>query len=207
MSRGRYTCAANPAPLESDPWTPSCAPIWTICAPSCAEIRHSADEVRTELRQEIQRTADALRTELSAKIEGTADALRTELSAKTEGTADALRTELSAKIEGTADALRTELSAEIEGTADALRTELSAKIEGTAETLRRHFGVVTEGLRWELRAVAEGTLGNTAAIERLEAEMNRRFVSAEAVQRAAFDDFREQLGDVRRDLAELRAGR
>ena len=147
MSRGRYTCAANPAPLESDPWTPSCAPIWTICAPSCAEIRHSADEVRTELRQEIQRTADAL------------------------------------------------------------RTELSAKIEGTAETLRRHFGVVTEGLRWELRAVAEGTLGNTAAIERLEAEMNRRCVSAEAVQRAALDDFQEQLVDVRRDLAELRAGR
>jgi hypothetical protein len=37
--------------------------------------------------------------------------------------------------------------------------------------------------------------------------MNRRFVSAESVQRAAFDDFREQLGEARRDLAELRAGR
>ena len=109
---------------------------------------------------------------------------------------DDMRAELRAEIQRAADEVRTEL-----------RTELSAKIEGTAETLRRHFGVVAESLRWELRAVAEGTLGNTAAIERLEAEMNRRFVSAEAVQRAAFDDFREQLGDVRRDLAELRAGR
>jgi F0F1-type ATP synthase membrane subunit b/b' len=144
---------------------------------------------------------------MDAELRAYLDDMRAELRAEIRHSADEVRTELRQEIQRTADALRTELSAKIEGTADALRTELSAKIEGTAETLRRHFGVVTEGLRWELRAVAEGTLGNTAAIERLEAEMNRRFVSAEAVQRAAFDDFREQLGDVRRDLAELRAGR
>jgi hypothetical protein len=114
---------------------------------------------------------------------------------------------MDAELRAYLDDMRAELRTEIQRAADELRTEMSAKIEGSAETLRRHFGVVAEGLRWELRAVAEGTLGNTAAIERLEAEMNRRFISAEAVQRAAFDDFRGQLGGVRRDLAELRAGR
>ena len=103
--------------------------------------------------------------------------------------------------------LRAELRADIQRTADELRTELHARIEGSADELRRHFGVLAEGLRWELRIVAEGTLGNAAAIARLEAEMNRRFLGAEVVQRAAFADIRDQLGDVRRELAEIRAGR
>ena len=120
---------------------------------------------------------------------------------------DEMRAELREEIRRAADELRTELREEIRRSTDELRTELSAKIEDSAETLRRHFGVLGEALRWELRSVAEGTLSNAAAIDRLEAEMNRRFVGAEAVQRAAFDDFREQLGDVRRNLAELRAGR
>jgi F0F1-type ATP synthase membrane subunit b/b' len=157
-----------------------------------SELRAYLDEMRAELRTEIQGAAAEIRTELRAEIQRAADEVRIELREQ---------------IRRSADEVRTGLREEIRRSADEVRIELSAKIEDSAETLRRHFGVVTEGLRWELRVVAEGTLGNAAAIDRLEVEMNRRFVSAEAAQRAAFDDFREQLGDVRRDLAELRAGR
>ena len=178
MSRGRYTCAGDPAPLESDSWTRSCAPIWTTCAPNCAPTS-SARPLKS----------------------GSSSARRSSAPPPQ------LRTELREEIQRSAAQLRTELREEIQRSAAELRAELLAKIEDSADTLRRHFGVLEESLRSEFRAVAEGTLGNTAAINRLEAEMNRRFIGAEAVQRAAFVDFREQLGEARRDLAELRAGR
>jgi F0F1-type ATP synthase membrane subunit b/b' len=133
--------------------------------------------------------------------------MRAELRAEIQGTAAEMRAELRAEIQGTAAETRAELRAEIQGTAAETRAELRAEIQGTAAELRRHFGVLAEDLRSDIRAVAEGTLGNASAIHHLEVEMNRRFVSAEVVQRVAFDDFREQLGDVRRDLAELRSGR
>lgn len=47
----------------------------------------------------------------------------------------------------------------------------------TVEEIKRHFGIVAEGLRSEIRAVAEGQ-------EQLRSEMNERFSEV----RAEFDE-------------------
>jgi predicted nuclease with TOPRIM domain len=61
----------------------------------------------------------------------------------------------------------------------------------------RELGVLTEDLRSQIQAVAEGGRGNEQAIERLRLEMHERFRENEIVVGAAFRQ-------IRRDIDELR---
>jgi hypothetical protein len=110
------------------------------------------------------------------------DDLRRHLDART----DRLRDEIQAS----AATLRAELSAHDLQVAESLRTEL-----------RGHFGVLIEDVRADIRAVAEGVALNNEAIGRLAAEMNARFASAEAMNRAAFSEVGRQIAELRRDVA------
>ena len=80
--------------------------------------------------------------------------------------------------------------------------ETRAYLDDRLSELRRHFGVLTEDVRADIRAVAEGVALNTEAIGRLAAEMNARFASAEALNQVASAYLRRQVAEVRRDVAQ-----
>jgi hypothetical protein len=54
---------------------------------------------------------------------------------------------------------------------DRLHTELRAEMRTSSEETRRHFDVVSEGLRGDIRTVAEGVIANSERIERVGAEI------------------------------------
>ena len=56
------------------------------------------------------------------------------------------------------------------------------------EQTRRHFDVVAEGLRSELRQVADGVALNTEALERFRAETARNFTEVRAEIRLSHAD-------------------
>ena len=67
-----------------------------------------------------------------------------------------------------------------------LRTEMRAE---AAET-RRHFDVVAEGLRGDIRLVAEGVAASTDSIARLRTDVTREMSEHFRVVHLAFADFR-----------------
>jgi hypothetical protein len=87
----------------------------------------------------------------------------------------------------------------------AVDAETRAYLDDRLSELRRHFGVLTEGMRADVRTVAEGLALTNVSIGRLTAEMNARLTSAQSVQQAAFADVRRQFTDVRREIADVRS--
>jgi cell division septum initiation protein DivIVA len=80
----------------------------------------------------------------------------------------------------------------------AQQTRRSAEaIESSAEETRRHFGVLTESLRADIKAVAEGVVGNTRAIAELRAEIYREIDGRFKVVELAIVDVRRSVEDVR----------
>jgi hypothetical protein len=75
--------------------------------------------------------------------------------------------------------------------------------DATVET-RRHFDVVAESLRHDIRSVAEGVAATTERIDRVEvsvkSEMEERFAATHSVFRAAFQELRRDIDDVRSRL-------
>jgi len=57
--------------------------------------------------------------------------------------------------------------------------------------------VLGEGLRHDLRVVAEGVALNAEAIERLRQEMNARFTSERAFTVSLFNDLKREIADLR----------
>jgi phage host-nuclease inhibitor protein Gam len=93
-------------------------------------------------------------------------------------------------------ALREDVSHEV-GT---LRPEM----RDTAAETRRHFDVVAESLRHDIRGIAEGVIGLSERVDRLDSglrtEMNERFAVTHAVVRVAFQEVRRDIEDLRTSL-------
>ena len=87
-----------------------------------------------------------------------------------------------------------------DGEFEALRQE----VRDTAAETRRHFDVVGEHLRHDIRGIAEGVIGLSERVDRLDtglrAEMNERFAATHAVVRVAFREVRRDIEDLRASL-------
>ena len=138
-----------------------------------AETRAYLDEMRDEMRGEMRQLRDRV------------DALS--------GLPDEIR-ELGVRVDGLAG-LPGEMR-ELHARVDVL----AERLETTAQETRRHFGVVAEGLRHDLQAVAAQVVANTAGIVRLRGEFRSDLDERFEIVRLAFVD-------VRRDIAEFRARR
>jgi hypothetical protein len=75
----------------------------------------------------------------------------------------------------------------------------------TIEELKRHFGVVAEGLRSELRAVAEGQAGLQGRIDRLEARVDLGFKELQSMIRLSYTEIDRRFEALETDMHELRA--
>ncbi|MBI4254899.1 MAG: hypothetical protein HY616_07465 [Candidatus Rokubacteria bacterium] len=77
---------------------------------------------------------------------------------------------------------------------------LRGEVRTTAAETRRHFDVTAEALRHEIQTVAEGVLGNSAAIAELRVDVRRDLDQH-------FDVVDRAFAEVRRDITELRSSR
>ncbi|MGH7311092.1 MAG: hypothetical protein ACREK6_20625 [Candidatus Rokuibacteriota bacterium] len=80
--------------------------------------------------------------------------------------------------------------------AEAMAT-LRAEIRTEAVATRRHFDVVAEGLRGDIRLVAEGVVANTESIERLRSDITREMDARFHPVHLAFADTRREIGELR----------
>ncbi len=74
-----------------------------------------------------------------------------------------------------------DLRAELKGDIADLRTELKAELKAESEQTRRHFDVVAEGLRHDIRVVADRVVAANESI----ANMKARFAEVDARHDAA----------------------
>jgi len=58
----------------------------------------------------------------------------------------------------------------------------------TAEEIKRHFNVVAEGLRSEIRTVAEGFSATNGRLDRIESRMEDGFSEIKAMIRLSFGE-------------------
>jgi hypothetical protein len=61
----------------------------------------------------------------------------------------------------------------------------------------RHFDVAGEGLRSDIRLVAEGVVANTESIERLRLDIAEKMDERFRVVHLAFADTRREIGELR----------
>ena len=71
--------------------------------------------------------------------------------------------------------------------------------ESAAET-RRHFDIVAEGLRADIRTIAEATAANSEAIARLSMDFDRKLDARFDIVGAAFRVVQQDLADLRARL-------
>jgi hypothetical protein len=122
------------------------------------------------------------------------------VDAETRAYLDAFRLELRRDL---AEA-RADLSQEITAVREAGRADLAeamatlrTEIRTEATETRRHFDVVAEGLRSDIRLVAEGVVANTESIERLRSDISREMDERFRVVHLAFADTRREIGELR----------
>ena len=75
----------------------------------------------------------------------------------------------------------------------------------TAEEIKRHFGVVAEGLRSEIRAVAEGLEATNDRIERAETRVLYELGEMKSMMRLSFGEIDRRITGLEGDVADLRA--
>ena len=75
----------------------------------------------------------------------------------------------------------------------------------TAEEIKRHFNVVAEGLRSEVRTVAEGVAGTNDRLDRLESRMDEGFSEVKAMIRLSFGELDRRIRTLESDVSTLRA--
>jgi hypothetical protein len=76
--------------------------------------------------------------------------------------------------------------------AEAMAT-LRTEIRSEAAETRRHFDVVAEGLRGDIRLVAEGVVANTESIERLRSDVTREMDERFRVVNLAIGELRTRI--------------
>jgi uncharacterized coiled-coil DUF342 family protein len=137
-------------------------------------------ETAQDIKRHFDVVADGLRTgfaELRTEVGDLRTELRTEVGELRTEVGD-LRTELRTEVGD----LRTELRTEVGG----LRAELRAEVGGLRNEIadvKRHADVIAEGLRSDIRTVAEGVAG-------LDEKFTLEFESVR-------EEFREQIGEVK----------
>jgi methyl-accepting chemotaxis protein len=138
--------------------------------------------------------SSAVDAETRAYLDQILGALREDVSREV-GT---LRQEFGA-VRGEFGTLRREFGT-LRGEFGALRQEM----RDTAAETRRHFDVVAESLRHDIRGIAEGVIGLSERVDRLDGglrtEMNERFAVTHAVVRVAFQEVRRDIEDLRTSL-------
>jgi hypothetical protein len=108
------------------------------------------------------------------------------VDAETRAYLDAFRLEFRRDLTALRQEMRQESRADLAEAMATLRAEM--RTDG-AET-RRHFDVVAEGLRSDIRLVAEGVVANTEAIERLRSDIRQEMDERFRVVDLAFADLR-----------------
>jgi predicted nucleic acid-binding Zn-ribbon protein len=74
----------------------------------------------------------------------------------------------------------------------------------TAEEIKRHFNVVAEGLRSEIRTVAEGVIGTNARLDGIESRMSEEFNETRAMIRLSFGELDRRIRALEDDVSSLR---
>ena len=75
----------------------------------------------------------------------------------------------------------------------------------TADEIKRHFSVVAEGLRSEIRTVAEGLVGTNEKIDRLESRITEELNEIKAMIRLSFGELDRRIQSLEKDVGSLRA--
>ncbi len=82
----------------------------------------------------------------------------------------------------------------------------------TVDEIKRHFNVVAEGLRSEIRTLAEGVGANTDRLDgfeenldRIEARMTEEFGEIKAMIRLSFGELDRRIQSLEKDVSSLRA--
>ena len=74
-----------------------------------------------------------------------------------------------------------------------------------ADEIKRHFDVVAEGLRTEIRVLAEGIAGTNERMDRFQAEVAEEFREVKAMIRISFGQLDRRLTSLESDVSSLRA--
>lgn len=75
----------------------------------------------------------------------------------------------------------------------------------TAEEIKRHFNVVAEGLRSEIRTVAEAQIATNERLDRIEARIADEFSEVRAMIRLSFGELDRRISSLEADVSSLRA--
>jgi predicted nuclease with TOPRIM domain len=75
----------------------------------------------------------------------------------------------------------------------------------TAEEIKRHFNVVAEGLRSEIRILAEAQVGTNERLDRFEARVTEEHGEIKAMIRLSFGELDRRIRSLEGDVTSLRA--
>ncbi len=74
-----------------------------------------------------------------------------------------------------------------------------------ADDIKRHFSVVAEGLRSEIRAVAEGVAGTNERLDRFQSQMAEETSEIKAMIRISFGQLDHRITTLEGSVSNLRA--
>ena len=74
----------------------------------------------------------------------------------------------------------------------------------TTDEIKRHFNVVAEGLRSEIRTVAEGLSATNEKIDRLESRVFEELSEIKAMIRLSFGELDRRMRSLESDVTSLR---
>ena len=66
----------------------------------------------------------------------------------------------------------------------------------TAEEIKRHFSVVAEGLRSEVRTIAEAQIATNDRLDRVDARMAEEFGELRAIMRLSFGELDRRIASL-----------
>ena len=75
----------------------------------------------------------------------------------------------------------------------------------TADEIKRHFSVVAEGLRSEIRAVADAVVSTNERLDRFEARVAEEMSEVKAMIRLSFGQLDQRIRTLEDDMASLKA--
>jgi hypothetical protein len=75
----------------------------------------------------------------------------------------------------------------------------------TADEIKRHFNVVAEGLRTDIRTVAEGLAATGERFDRLDSRIEAEFNEVKAMIRLSFGELDRRIRSLEADVSSLRA--
>jgi chromosome segregation ATPase len=158
-----------------------------------AETRAYLDAFRLEFRRDLAEAMTTLRAEMATtRQESRADLAEALASMRDENRAHfASRADLAEAMASLREETRAHFASRAD-LAEAMAT-LRAEIRSEAAETRRHFDVVAEGLRGDIRLVAEGVVANTESIERLRSDVTREMDERFRVVNLAIGELRTRI--------------